>query len=522
LKFFLIIIITLLHLSAEEELFYNSLIWKKLLHNKNDKFLITSKDFYLSEQNNISLKNEYELTLNKFKSIDGFNFVCKYPSRYLIMKQNNIDIPNYNLFQCSELNSYVKDLFKDEVYLVIYDNVINNLNSQFGHVSLVFKNKNETFDSSNEIEVLANSKNDFLYIYNAFSGKYEKKFYKKNFYKNMNEAVIKDRDLYLYKLNINNFEKILLVYHLYEIRNSILKYYYLNENCTSPINDILSLIDENKQYTKNVVDLPSELAKIYANKIDSFGSITKKDYYENFPIKRLTEEEKSNYLRAILNFEKNYEAVNNIPLNEYKKTNENYISSPSSFQFAYIKKDKENGVNLEYTYYDMNISSYNSNLIENLHMHFLKFNFNFNNKSLILENLDLLNLNKINYSSKLSYDGYFGFNRNNKDSDLLFNSEVGLGIPEKFDYISFEPSLYIGLDEGEAYLKPKFNFKIVFDDKNILETYWYKKLYSNEDDYNNLTTSYIHDFKKISLIVSYINTNAKYENQYILKLKYKF
>jgi hypothetical protein len=51
------------------------------------------------------------------------------------MKQNNINIPNHNLFQCYELNSYVKDMFKDDVTLHFVDKrdnqIYTNIDSDF-------------------------------------------------------------------------------------------------------------------------------------------------------------------------------------------------------------------------------------------------------------------------------------------------------------------------------------------------------------------------------------------------------
>jgi hypothetical protein len=56
----------------------NTKEWKALLHIRNGKPQIKSKDFLLST-NNFSLKNELILTINSFKE---YSNICKYPARY--------------------------------------------------------------------------------------------------------------------------------------------------------------------------------------------------------------------------------------------------------------------------------------------------------------------------------------------------------------------------------------------------------------------------------------------------------
>lgn len=525
MKFLLLFLFTLLCLNAKEEYFYNSLIWKKVLHYKNDNFLITSPDFYLSQQNNLSLKDEYELSLNKLKSKEGLNYACKYPSRYFVIKSNtNNNIPNYDLSQCNELNNYFNDLNKDEIYLAFFGNLTNSLDSQFGHISLVFKNKNQTFDSSYEVEVLGETEDEslFEYIYSALTGKYKTIFKKEHFYKKLNSMVYINRHISLYKIKLDNFEKNLLIFNLFELKNTNSKYYYFDGNCTSAINDVLSLIDNTNNYEKNVIDIPQELSKIYANKINTIGFISENDYYHKFPIKRLSQSEKYAYLKAIMNFDKNYEAVNNISMYPYKEADSNYIINPSALELGFIKNDKEKSINFSYTYYDINLKSNYSNFDESTNLDLLKFDFNINNDSLILRNLDFINYNKTSYTSSLSFNGYIGLNRYNTNSNLLFNSEFSLGIPKKFENISFNLSSFIGFDDSELYLKPKINSEILLNTNNILELSFYKKFYLEEENYSNSKFSYIHNFNEFEIISSFTDTNSRYGKEYSLQLKYKF
>ena len=62
--------------------------------------------------------NEFYSTIELLRGDNGKEIACNFPARYLWIKKH-IEIPNYDLKSCEELNQFMDNIQKDNLWLEV-------------------------------------------------------------------------------------------------------------------------------------------------------------------------------------------------------------------------------------------------------------------------------------------------------------------------------------------------------------------------------------------------------------------
>lgn len=506
------------HLCAEVPL-YEETYWKKLLHYKNGESRIVSNEFFLSTKSLPSLSEELNATLNELNRSDGQQIACRFPARYEWLK-SKVTLPTYDLSQCQELQSFKAEFPKYEVDIAYKIGSINSASGSFGHNYLLFKDQNSSYDSSLAVDVLAKSdeSNFFSYAYYGFNGHYRATYGQQPFYKDLNEVIRGNRSFHMYKLNLSQNEIKTLIYHLYELKNIELRYYYLNGNCTSYLDDLLSLVRNDDQNDSHIIYAPIIFSKNYDDKITETSSITLDDYQHKH-LKGLSEVDKIRYLKARF-LEYNFNTVKEIRWADYNKTSKPIINDPSTLSIGAYNRKNTNGLAIAYSYYDKNIQDRYKKFEQRADLSLLRIGLDIEEEHVKLNQLNLINFNRYSFDEISSLHVYSGLNRENHDYVLHYENEIGVGMPFRYKNIVTYLVLNGGLENTDFYLKPKISTFYELNEDNTIGLNYYHKFIGSKFYQTDL--EYKSKIGDMTFIGKYIKTNGQEGNKVSFSIGYCF
>jgi hypothetical protein len=231
----------------------SSRVWQKLLHISNGHTEIENEDFFLHTQ--VSDQNFALAELNKTidaininaKDSSGFTFRCKYPARTTFLASHQLVEPLQDA-ECPLLREWIGgDSFN--VSIIYADGFLGNPASFYGHLLLKFDNPgNVNSLLTNSVNFGAgesDNDNKVVYILKGLFGGYDANFTSNYFYRhNLNYTEVELRDLWKYKLNLNQLQKRLVAYHAWELMNTRYTYYFTHRNCAYHIAKLIELVTD--------------------------------------------------------------------------------------------------------------------------------------------------------------------------------------------------------------------------------------------------------------------------------------
>lgn len=520
MKLLIILSFVFLSLYGEETFLSNHPQWKKLLHYKNGEYKIISKEFFLSSTTNPPLSEELNATLNGLNSSDGHQIACRFPARYTWLR-SHIDLPSYDLNKCTDLQKFTNTIPTDEIDIVYKSGKMGSMSGAFGHNYLLFKEKNSSYDSAVSIEATAKvNHNDSLveYIHNGFSGDYNASYYQEPFYKDLNKVIANNGYFLTYQLSLTQKQTYMLIYHLYELKNMQLPYYYLNGNCTSYLDDLLSISDENEPVHSYFIYPPSDFTLKYSHIITKTGAIAIEDYQIE-SLQSLDTEEKRHYLEA-RKLEGNYNTVKKIQWEDYNKTLQPIISNPSTLSLsAYSRKDL-NGIALNYSYYDRSIQTHYKMVDQRADLSLLTIGLDMDNHAISLNRFNLIDFNKYSFDEYSSLHFYSGLNRENKDYRLRYENEFGQGLPVRTGDVVTYMTLNGGFENMDFYLKPSIHTYYEFSDNTRIGAGYYHKFIGS--DFYQTELIFESKIDTFNFSARYTENNGQEDQRLMLGIGYNF
>lgn len=333
-RFFLLFIFPILLYSSQQETLtkannyklYEQNEWKALLHY-NGNLNITDNQFILSKD--FSLKNELNITINGFylpkENYQNINNhpQCKFPSRLLfITHELNVSNSEFPKINCQDFNTYKMKAPADKISLIYASENVKNPSSMMGHTFLKYSGKNyqdrevehaitfyTVLDSINLL-VLA-----YQNIFSGMKGLFALQPYKK-IVKQYTEK--ENRNVWEYQLKLSEYRRKLIYYHIWELKDIDMKYFFTSYNCSTVIYYTLSLANP-KIYDDN---------KLWITPLDTVKFLYKYNLIEKselFPsnewlIKMTAENLNSNEINNIKDIVKNkkYNKISKLDFNTLK------------------------------------------------------------------------------------------------------------------------------------------------------------------------------------------------------------
>lgn len=217
----------------------NSNVWNSLIHFKNNNPNINSKSFLLSYENFTPL-NELKQTIENFNNGKS---ICKYPARYFWLSKylaNN----NFKKVKCEEFDYYLDATAVNNIDLVFASENVTSPSSMMGHVFFKLNGRKNDAKLENAVSffTMIDSINIPLLILEStmlgMDGYFILNPYKKQIFQYLHNE---NRNVFEYRLNLTAFEKKLILYHFWELKDIDMKYFFTGFNCATMINNILSI-----------------------------------------------------------------------------------------------------------------------------------------------------------------------------------------------------------------------------------------------------------------------------------------
>ena len=232
--------------------------WLKLLHyERNGKQSVVLTDsFFLSPNGRSDPKAELVATINAYFTPWGDNCNedarCRFPARYYWLSQY-LSLPNYNLREprCQRLEKWALFDTVKSISAILVSGYLGNPASTFGHGFLKL-NTDSTDDETGLFDLtlsygamVPEKENPLLYVARGLFGGYRAGFSDKYFYtQDLVYSGTEFRDMWDYRLALTDYERTLLILHIWEIVGNKFAYYFLEKNCVYRLGELLELVIE--------------------------------------------------------------------------------------------------------------------------------------------------------------------------------------------------------------------------------------------------------------------------------------
>ncbi|MDD5371795.1 MAG: DUF4105 domain-containing protein [Sulfurimonas sp.] len=234
---------------ANELQIFNKKEWKALLHY-NQELNIYDENFTNIEK--FSLKNELELTINgfyepkeKYENINNHP-QCKFPARRLfLINELNLSDDFFPFIQCLDFQNYLNKAPADTISLIYASENVKNPSSMMGHTFLKYSGinyQNNKVEHAVSFYTIIETLNLFELAYqNTYSGM--RGFFALQPYQEAIKQYIdkENRNVWEYKLKLSDYRKRLMYYHIWELKDKDMQYFFTSYNCSTVIYYILSL-----------------------------------------------------------------------------------------------------------------------------------------------------------------------------------------------------------------------------------------------------------------------------------------
>lgn len=252
LNIFAIFMCFLLGLSAKAELQFKQLhpvsqkSWMKLMHFISvDHPLIGDSRFYVSGSNSHSLDHEFSLNVARF-SQDPQNYSCQFPARSQLLAM----LTQTKTVLCPQIEDWKRKIDASSLSLVYVAQYISNPASVFGHTFLIAKSLNRPKGLHVTINNAANmppNVSNYDYITKGLAGGFKAVNYIENFTsKNQEYGAIENRDMWIYDLDLSEYDVNQFLNHIWELDHSASEgYYFLTKNCSAfLVNSMAAVVND--------------------------------------------------------------------------------------------------------------------------------------------------------------------------------------------------------------------------------------------------------------------------------------
>ncbi len=217
---------------------------------------ISSADFFISPNGPTDSLAELEATLKAFFDEPGDvpdeHAQCKFVARYNWLRKT-LDWSGHLPPQitCKNYDAWSMQGKVESLSLIFATGYLSNPASFYGHILLKFNSSRSTVandyldQSINFGAIVPQNENGLIYIFKGLFGGYDATFSNAQFYRiNHTYAESELRDLWEYRLNLDEDQVKQIVDHSWELLGKNFKYYFAKKNCAYRMGELLELVVE--------------------------------------------------------------------------------------------------------------------------------------------------------------------------------------------------------------------------------------------------------------------------------------
>lgn len=194
---------------------------------------------------------------------------CRYLARTTWL-QKALAVPQELLVPCPERDQWKEQLGATELYIVFASSDLNSAGSSFGHSFLRVHNpknvkERELLDYGINYAAITGADSGALYAMKGLFGFYPGAYSMLPYYQKIQEYTnLEGRSLWEYKLNLTSEEVKFIIDHLLELEGSFAPYYFLSDNCSQQIIELIEVAKPDLPLSAHFVDatIPLDTLKV--------------------------------------------------------------------------------------------------------------------------------------------------------------------------------------------------------------------------------------------------------------------
>lgn len=255
--------------------------WVRLMRFKKTRLgvwesEVDNKRYFLSSEGKYNPEKELIATLHSFFTEDPIpegllHPQCSFPERYHWLKEKLSFDPNrITEISCPRFEVWKNALNPESLSIIFSSYYMQAPASMFGHTLIKLNNKvnenAELLDYGVNYAANPGEMNAFSYSYKGLTGGYPGTFAIFPYYIKVNEYNdMESRDIWEYKLNLAPEERERFLRHLWEMGRADFDYYFINENCSYHLMEILEVAKPDLQISNKPgwIVAPSDTIKFY-------------------------------------------------------------------------------------------------------------------------------------------------------------------------------------------------------------------------------------------------------------------
>ena len=253
--------------------------WLKLLHyhktiSGSYEGLVHNAAFYVAPDGRDNPEAEMAAEIKAFAAGEA---KCAFPARFNWLKEHNL--LTGDLSDCDEYQAFIKDIRPNGITLLFTNAYMGNPASLFGHTLIrIDTARKGTQMLAHGSNFGANSGTDqgIPFIVKGLFGGYDGKYSLSPYWTVINTYNnIENRDIWEYKLNLNETEQQKFVDHLYEMKDAEIQYFFLIKNCSYMILELLEAVRPELELTDDYRwwAIPLDTLKTIKNVPDLVGEV---------------------------------------------------------------------------------------------------------------------------------------------------------------------------------------------------------------------------------------------------------
>lgn len=243
--------------------------WYRLLHMGADgissvddrRFFLAHSVDGLTDSRTVSAAQELVATLagmNLAGPIDNDHPRCRFPARYRWLNQQGLlSSTDHDLTGCDDYQRWRKQVNASSLSLIFPSAYLNSPSSMYGHTFLRFDPADADSGSlwlSWALNFGANvnmDDNTFAYAYKGLLGGYPGQFNMMPYFDKIKEYNrMENRDMWEYRLNLNEAEVDQMLVHIWELKDINFDYYFFDENCSYRLLELIDLVRPQARLTE--------------------------------------------------------------------------------------------------------------------------------------------------------------------------------------------------------------------------------------------------------------------------------
>lgn len=226
--------------------------------------------FFVSKQGATNAEAELTAMLQALfdPSLTGNASVqCRFPARTAWLKQqlsmSDSDLPTAD---CSDYQQWQRTLQPQSATIIFANEYLDNLPSAFAHSFLRFDNTTKPYYLNYTPKVIPNE-SQLKFSYKSSIGGNAGEFGLIDYAKGIKEYKTQGRDIWQYPLKLDETQVAQLSRQVYEIKDQILPYYLLDQNCASEILVLLNTLFPDKDFLAELKPAiaPAQIVRRLAN-----------------------------------------------------------------------------------------------------------------------------------------------------------------------------------------------------------------------------------------------------------------